>query len=77
MNNSDLPIYPTGHQNNDGTLDPYHYSGLTKREYFAGVAFQGITSNSSFVPNDEDVKYAAALSVKAADALLLELSKTP
>ena len=56
--------------------------GLTKREYFAGLAMQGMLANSC--DNQQGVKpynqmtYAelTELSVKAADALLAELEKS-
>lgn len=56
------------------------YSGLTKREYFAGKALQGLLSiyddneQDPTVPNEENVKYMAKLAVKAADSLLDALS---
>ena len=47
--------------------------GLTKREYFAAMALQGI---SSYIDReDEIVKDAAALSVEMADALIEALNK--
>lgn len=54
--------------------------GLTKREYFAGKALQGLLSiyddneQNPTVPNEDNVKYMAKLAVKAADILLAELS---
>jgi len=50
-------------------------NGLTKREYFAGLALKGVTA---FIPNDsqdEDYKIYARQAIKLADALLEELSK--
>lgn len=54
------------------------YEGLTKREYFAGLAMQGFLANSfcdtvrplSFATREE----IASLSVSQADALLKELT---
>lgn len=43
--------------------------GLTKREYFAGLAMQGLCADTNY---DGDV---AASSVKLADALIAELNK--
>lgn len=46
--------------------------GLTKREYFAAMAMQGILSNASGLGEPEHwVRFA----VKYADALIKELSK--
>jgi len=56
--------------------------GLTKREYFAAMAMQGLLSamsgldNSQFVPNLDNTKYCADLAVDAADELLRALEKT-
>jgi hypothetical protein len=43
--------------------------GLTKREYFAGLALQAYSGHY-------DIKKCARLSVETADALLAELEKT-
>ena len=53
MNNADKPIYPTTSQKiNETEFFEYNlpnkekqYSGLTKREYFAGLAMQGLISS--------------------------------
>ncbi len=47
-------------------------NGLTKREYFAGLAFQALTSNSA--ASGTSVEFAQA-AVICADALLKELAK--
>ena len=47
--------------------------GLTKREYFAGLAMQGIVTKEKF--NDLDVTDIAYVAVKMADDLLKELDK--
>jgi len=46
--------------------------GLTKREYFAGLAMQCIRVNGNIIPPAEDV---AIWSVRMADALIEELNK--
>jgi hypothetical protein len=46
--------------------------GLTKREYFAAMALQGVLSQSQFLINSEKF---AKFAVKAADALIAELNK--
>lgn len=48
------------------------YSGLTKREYFAIKALQGILANSS---EDISEEMASKEAVRFADALLEELDK--
>lgn len=48
-----------------------NFSGLTKREYFAGLAMQGLLAGNAIyysdMPND---------AVRLADKLLIELQKT-
>ena len=64
MKNENKPIHPTGHSQS-GT-------GLTKREYFSGLAMQAILTGSGLsLPKN----VAAKLSVENADALLKELEK--
>lgn len=49
---------------------------LTKREYFAAIALQGILANKdTFTQTDEiTAQSAASLAVKAADALISEMN---
>jgi hypothetical protein len=61
------PINTIDYNNN------YISTGLTKREYFAAMALQGLlTDNESVNTREEFAGYA----VKFADALIEELSKT-
>ena len=51
------------------------HEGLTKREYFAGLAMQGILSKAGFSAAHNDLhQYLAQEAVKFADALLTELA---
>lgn len=54
-------------------------AGLTKREYFAGLAMQGLLSifdeGKGIVPNLENTEYMARMAVLSSDALLKELEK--
>lgn len=59
----------------DGTPDGYAMSvsgGLTKREYFAAIALQGLLSNASLV---FELKNFIIDAVTAADALIEVLNK--
>jgi hypothetical protein len=47
--------------------------GLTKREYFAGLAMQGMLSNSNFTNSTNDL--IAIWSIQIADSLLEQLNK--
>lgn len=48
--------------------------GLTKREYFAAMAMQGLLSNEK-VYRDSNLPSVSELSVRQADALINELNK--
>lgn len=50
--------------------------GLTKREYFAALALQGLLSSAPVEAN-LNVKGYAEASVKLSDALIEELNKQP
>lgn len=70
MKNGDKPAYPSISTNwslaelNNGMQD-----GLTKREYFAAMAMQGILSSSA----DRGIAYVAQSSIQFADELLKQL----
>lgn len=79
---SDEPAFPT-----ENTVDGQRgfspmSGGLTKREYFAACAMQGLLAGLGIVEEAGDLKglvmpkEAAQVSVNYADALLAELSKT-
>lgn len=74
MKNENQPIYPDpmrGAEQSFSNQSPHELPmGLTKREYFAGLAMQGMAmSDLKF----EDIAHDA---VKMADAVLAELEKT-
>ena len=78
LENKDLPAFAcVGYDVMGGG---YQQDGLTKREYFAAKALQGLLTiydeneQNPTVPNESNVKYMANLAVKAADALLDALS---
>lgn len=64
MTNANEPAFP-----NEGTHQ-FAYNGLTKREYFAAMAMQGLLSNPNW---NLDEKYAATEAIGQADALLRQL----
>lgn len=81
MKNSEKPdpLQDKGFPSNESVIDNNSLIGLTKREYFAAKALQGLLSTydsnrNGLVPNNSNVKYIAKLAVSAADALLVELS---
>ena len=77
MENGNEPINPCKIEGRQGygctlTRSDRNMYGLTKREYFAALAMQGFCMWEAFTP-EKDV---AEASVRQADALLEELSKT-
>ena len=52
-------------------------TGLTKREYFAGLAMQGLLSNSSIVDihSGLEITWVAEHATRQADELLKQLEK--
>lgn len=49
-------------------------SGLTKREYFATIALQGLLSGRTVPISDSNIKDYVARSVKISDRLIEELN---
>ena len=70
MDNGNESAYPSQRLDVSGTPREDLQRGLTKREYFAAMAMQGMTSNNSIT-----VETVAAWAVQYADALLAELGK--
>ncbi len=78
MTNGNLPATPPSVSNSDGVFEGSNSSGLgyglTKREYFAGLAMQGMSSHPDFFSCDPlFAERIAKDAVKFADALLKEL----
>ncbi len=87
INNADMPANPSDPVPTN--VAPYYKDvesrGLTKREHFAGLAMQGLLSNSGGVIQannmsgtawcNSNAQSMAKLSIECADALLKELEK--
>jgi len=77
MKNSEQPAYPIV-----GSAFSDNHKGLTKREYFAAMAMQGLLSNPEWMKVYNGDKYLmqstilSEVSIISADALLTELDKT-
>lgn len=73
--------FPDGTRKPVGVADFVRFNGLTKREYFAALAMQGIVSIAAKTFEDEvllgDHKSVAEQSVRFADALIKALEATP
>jgi hypothetical protein len=77
MRNGEKPILPCIIKGKQGfgsqpTIPDKEVYGLTKREYFAGLAMQGLMSNSKVIINDIDNMSAC---VRIADELLKKLEQ--
>lgn len=75
--NKDLPAFASvAISGNDG----YQQDGLTKREYFTGLAMQGLLSNPEWMKEYKGEKYlmqsdiVAEVAIKTADTILAKLS---
>lgn len=75
--NSKCPAFPTERVRWDGLAGEDNFTlpegGLTKREYFAGLAMQAIRSKMPVGPGEGES--IAVDAVACADALLAELAK--
>lgn len=74
MKNSDQPA--VGHAAIN-KISEIHYSGLTKREYFAAMAMQGLLACPLYSPknNASMITSLTTESIQYADAILSELEK--
>jgi len=70
MENSKQSAFPRGFQDNQ----PLQTFGLTKREYFAGLAMQGLMANPHAIEWSE--KQICMFSLTHADELLKQLETT-
>jgi hypothetical protein len=75
MKNADMPAMPCDGW--ESKLEGGEAIGLSKREYFAGLAMQGICANSQENSPAGDWQTVARDAARAADALLAELEKEP
>jgi hypothetical protein len=81
MKNGELPAHPVECQYGSDKLEGLRtgeYSGfetgLTKREYFAGLAMQGLLANSALHSHERfDIKGCAISAVSLAEELLKQL----
>jgi hypothetical protein len=69
MKNSDKPTNATLTYNSLTGEPNGHFIGLTKREYFAGLAMHGMLSNNELI-NSLDLNWIAINAIKQADELL-------
>lgn len=72
MKRSDKPAFPLHLKNNDNSSHP-EANGMTKREYFAAMAMQGLSASEFGVKNNAIV--IAKESVNMADELLKALEQ--
>ncbi len=72
LTNCNEPAYPLTPTDRSGQIGD-QFLGLTKREYFAALAMQGMCANSALTREHYDA--IAKHAVGHADALLAELAK--
>lgn len=63
------------HSFSDGPMDSSNYNGLTKREYFAGLALQGLLSDTGLSGEDWKATDFPREAVAFADLLIDHLNK--
>lgn len=62
--------FPCQFEQEDGS--EVYETGLSKREYFAAMALQGLLSTSKLLPNNAEI-----IAVKMADELIKALNEQP
>lgn len=86
MKNADMPAFPVTDEYGRPFIDAPTETctmGLTKREYFAALAMQGLTSSPleteklSHAANKSLKVFVVEQAVAISDALLAELSRSP
>jgi len=79
LENKDRPAFPISEEESDRIESGVNiYTGLTKREYFAAAAMQGLLTNyieHRHYGNSTSWPYVSEIAVMCADALLKELNK--
>ncbi len=77
MSNATMPAFPTSFDaDHNGNVLNYASNGLTKLEYFAGLAMQGILANNASFPHTTQHFINIASDAKtAATTLITELEK--
>ncbi len=75
MTNPNHNAFTTPLPENREYPDPADYEGLTKREYFAAMAMQGICANST-TDIEPHVYGIAKIALECADALIKALNET-
>ena len=80
MENGKQPAYPVIELNEEYGVELNETLGLTKREYFAGLAMQGLMSNSEFIKGGsfdfesrKTAERVSRIATKVADELLKQI----
>jgi len=79
MKNSEQPAFPKPHQNMDGSIQHDIHNGLTKREYIATMAMQGLCANLEHIQKTYEKtpehELIVTKAIRIADELLKQLEK--
>lgn len=76
MTNGNDLAHPTNIIDPEGQFAPEYHTGLTKREYFAAMALQGILAGNEINRTGRKTPYSIAeLATSYADALINALNK--
>lgn len=72
--NADNAAFPVnGDDEREAVVQGWGSIGLTKREYFAGLALQALLANPAFADQIHETRKRAEIAVKNADAILVAL----
>lgn len=77
MENSEQPINPIIEDNNynGNIVREARYLGLTKREYFTGLAMQGLITKDGYFGGHTDIKNSAIECIMIAYGILKQLNE--
>jgi len=76
MKRSAIPAFPITEEATDRILTGIQiFTGLSKREYFAAAALQGLLANKHNLPNQQGYEYCVMVAIKSADEMLKQLEQ--
>ncbi len=76
MSNSNEPAFPMGHLTNANGEVQWSNGGITKREYFAAMAMQGMLADTNRHPERQTLGAIADDALAMANVILAALEKS-